>query len=221
MTTLTTPITKEIKYNHGDYDMFLNGEYVGSEASYHSAEEELDRLAFEQLDRAGIEPEMLQSATALDGGSSVEEITAEYAEALPVACDGWTNACTKTATQTLVVTWPLNDGTMFDPETLHLCDEHAAKWRQFQVTPDSAERPAADIPAPQQPRRELSTCERYSTPPSLALWGADTPECPTCGQRHDAILNCPGRTIPVAQCANCDGTHHIQRCPGVWRALTG
>lgn len=26
---------------------------------------------------------------------------------------------------------------------------------------------------------------------------------------------------PVTQCANCDGLHHIQRCPEVWRALTG
>lgn len=90
MTTLTTPITKEIKYNHGEYDMYLNGEYIGSEASYHSAEVELDRLAFEQLDRAGIEPEMMQSATALDGGSSQDEIAAEYAVALePVLVAAW------------------------------------------------------------------------------------------------------------------------------------
>lgn len=67
MTAITTDLIKEIRYNHGDYDMYLNGEYVGSEASYHAAEVELDRLAYEHLNRAGVEPEMLLSATVLDG----------------------------------------------------------------------------------------------------------------------------------------------------------
>lgn len=81
-------ITKEITYNRltKDYDMTLNGEYIGSERSYHSAEVELDRLAYEQLDRAGVEPELLLTATALDGGSDQDEIAAEYAEALPKPC---------------------------------------------------------------------------------------------------------------------------------------
>lgn len=70
------PITK-------DYRMDLDDEFVGYERSYHAAEVELDRLAYEQLDRAGIEPELLQTATALDGGSSPDEIAAEYAAALP------------------------------------------------------------------------------------------------------------------------------------------
>lgn len=80
MITFTTPITKEIKYSHGDYDMFLNGEYVGSERSYHSAEVELDRLAYERLDRAGGEPELALSATALDGVCTCGAVFNEYGQ---------------------------------------------------------------------------------------------------------------------------------------------
>jgi hypothetical protein len=36
-----------------DYDMFLDGRYVGSRASYHEAETELDRLAFAALTHGG------------------------------------------------------------------------------------------------------------------------------------------------------------------------
>lgn len=69
MTTLTATPVKTITYDRltGDYKMELDGEFVGYERSYHAAEVELDRLAYEQLDRAGVEPEMLLSATALDG----------------------------------------------------------------------------------------------------------------------------------------------------------
>ncbi len=79
MTTFTAAPVKAITYDRhtGDYKMELDGEFVGYAACYHAAEVELDRLAFEHLNRAGIEPEMLQSATALDGGSSVEEIAAD------------------------------------------------------------------------------------------------------------------------------------------------
>lgn len=79
--------TKEIVFDREtrDYAMYLNGEFVGYAPCYHVAEVELDRLAYERLDRAGVEPELTLSATALDGGSSVEEIAAEYAESLPIA----------------------------------------------------------------------------------------------------------------------------------------
>ena len=36
-----------------DYDMYLDGRYVGSRASYHEAETELDRLAFAALTHGG------------------------------------------------------------------------------------------------------------------------------------------------------------------------
>jgi len=44
-------MNKQITRNRAnkDYDMFLNGEYVGSRETYRDAEIELDRLAFEQL----------------------------------------------------------------------------------------------------------------------------------------------------------------------------
>lgn len=94
-------ITKEIRYSRltKDYDMLLDGEYVGSEASYHAAEVELDRLAYEQLNRAGVEPELLQSATALDGGSDADEIAAAYAEALPTCAACHTNEHAASALQ--------------------------------------------------------------------------------------------------------------------------
>lgn len=86
MTTLIATPVKTITYDRltGDYKMYLNGEFVGYAACYHVAEVELDRLAYEQLDRAGVEPELLQTATVLDGGSGQDEIAAEYAAALPV-----------------------------------------------------------------------------------------------------------------------------------------
>lgn len=42
---------KEIKRNRQtkDYDMFLNGRYVGSCGTYREAELELDRLAYDAL----------------------------------------------------------------------------------------------------------------------------------------------------------------------------
>lgn len=45
---------KEIKRNrlNKDYDMFLDGRYVGSRATHTEAQAELDRLAFEELRRA-------------------------------------------------------------------------------------------------------------------------------------------------------------------------
>lgn len=72
--------TKDIKYNHGDYDMYLDGEYVGSAACYHVAEVELDRLAYERLDRAGVEPELALTATALDGVCACGATFNEYGQ---------------------------------------------------------------------------------------------------------------------------------------------
>ena len=44
-------MTKSITYNreNRDFDMFLDGRYVGSRATYAEAEAELDRLAYEIL----------------------------------------------------------------------------------------------------------------------------------------------------------------------------
>lgn len=248
-----------------EYVAYYDGRELGAGYStHHDAEIALDAHALDLIDEG-----LTLTATELDGGSNQDEIAAEYAEALPSqaqerACDGWANACTAAVTQTLVVAWPLNDGRMHGPEVLHLCDEHAARWQQFQVkpgatddpshnliTPDPAEcpdisapRPCEDLPTAQaepeeddedddyeegDPRDEdvyappfglpapsgYRACERYSTPPSLALWGPDTPVCPKCGTHHDPVVGCPVR------CANCDKSHHIQRCPEVWRALLG
>lgn len=45
---------KQIKRNRAtaDYDMFLNGRYVGSRSTYTEAERDLNELAFETLRRA-------------------------------------------------------------------------------------------------------------------------------------------------------------------------
>lgn len=82
MTTLTAAPVKEIKYDveARDYAMYLDGELVGFKSTYHLAEIELDRLAYEQLDRAGVEPELLQSATALDGQCQCGTTFNEYGQ---------------------------------------------------------------------------------------------------------------------------------------------
>lgn len=38
-----------VRVDRTDYDMYLNGEYVGSRRSYAEAQAELDRLAYDQL----------------------------------------------------------------------------------------------------------------------------------------------------------------------------
>lgn len=47
-------MNKRISYNRDtkDFDMYLDGEYVGSRGTRAEAEAELDRLAFEGLRRA-------------------------------------------------------------------------------------------------------------------------------------------------------------------------
>ena len=44
-------MSKQVKFNRAnrDFDMFLDGRYVGSRASYAEAEAELDRLVYEAL----------------------------------------------------------------------------------------------------------------------------------------------------------------------------
>lgn len=39
----------------------------------------------------------------------------------------------------------------------------------------------------------VTACERYSTPPPLALWGPPNPLCPKCDTHHDPIVACPGQ----------------------------
>lgn len=48
-------MTKQIKFNRDtkDFDLFLNGRYVGSRATHTEAQTELDRLAFETLTHGG------------------------------------------------------------------------------------------------------------------------------------------------------------------------
>lgn len=42
---------KQVKFNRDtrDFDMYLDGQYVGSRATYTEASEELNRLVFERL----------------------------------------------------------------------------------------------------------------------------------------------------------------------------
>ena len=42
---------KQVKFNRAnrDYDMYLNGRYVGSRGTYTEAQAELDRLAYDAL----------------------------------------------------------------------------------------------------------------------------------------------------------------------------
>ena len=181
MTTLTATITKEIKYNRHtkDYDMLLNGEYVGSEASHHSAEDELDRLAFERLDRAGIEPELLQTATALDGGSNQDEIAAEYAAALdPYAPLGKCRICGAAAWR------DAGPNGLLCPSHANVLDEHERIENEalIMASLDSQIEQARDYPpktiADWRPAR--AQCERYSTPPARAdaprdAWGEMIP----------------------------------------------
>jgi hypothetical protein len=58
--------TREIKYDRltKDYAMTLNGEFVGYAASYHAAEIELDRLAFELLNSGIFMPADFETETA-------------------------------------------------------------------------------------------------------------------------------------------------------------
>lgn len=56
MATEINSTTKEVKFNRAnkDYDMFLNGRYVGSCASHREATAELDRLAYDELARVQV-----------------------------------------------------------------------------------------------------------------------------------------------------------------------
>jgi hypothetical protein len=47
-------MNKRIQFNREtrDFDAYLDEQYIGSFGSYHEAEVELDRLAYEQLRRA-------------------------------------------------------------------------------------------------------------------------------------------------------------------------
>lgn len=49
--TRNTAMTKQIKFNRSnkDFDMYLDGQYVGSRASHIEAEQALDEMAYEAL----------------------------------------------------------------------------------------------------------------------------------------------------------------------------
>lgn len=78
MTTITPAFAREIKYNRDshDYDMLLDGQYIGSARDYHSAEITLDQLIYELL-----HSDITASAHDLDSGSSDEEIAADRQQA--------------------------------------------------------------------------------------------------------------------------------------------
>ncbi len=46
-----TAIVREIRYSRHthDYDLYLDGRYVGSAATYHEAETQLDEMVYEML----------------------------------------------------------------------------------------------------------------------------------------------------------------------------
>lgn len=216
-----TPI-KTITYDRktGDYKMELDGEFVGYAACYHAAEVELDRLAYEQLDRAGVELELLQSATALDGGSSVEEIAAEYAEALPIPApetvlSGFTPYAAHLLSNPDDLRSYLHARSIDELRALaQLLGVYQPSMRRRVVlieaitpkcTLPSDDQPTdnpgdtitlpdpaecPDVCAP-QPVEDLPRCEQRAVAPSMALWGPDTPECPKCGTRHDPVVPCP------------------------------
>lgn len=166
MTTLTAAPVKTITYDRltGDYKMELDGEFVGYAACYHSAEIDLDRLAFEQIDRAGVEPELLQSATALDGGSSPDVIAAEYAAALPAVtlADVHRRLIAEPAARAADISNPFDDPRTdeerrWDEEGWTECE---GGWEKFGPHPFDASRTVRHFR-----RRLFTTCEQYSTPP--------------------------------------------------------
>lgn len=72
----TTTFLKEITYDRasGDFRATLDGNFIGFYGSYHEAECALDEVAY-NLVMDG----QCATATALDAGSSTEEIAADYA----------------------------------------------------------------------------------------------------------------------------------------------
>lgn len=208
MTTLTVApvITYRLPYDRETHDytcLVTIGDdpeqYIGSAETYLEAERKCRNYINDLL-----ASDLLQSATALDGGSSQDKIAAEYAAALPTCAACHTNDHAASTLQPAFCTECVYAMLQGRKNRLDSGHNH--------VTPDPAECP--DISAP-QPVEDLPRCEQRAVAPSLALWGPDTPECERCGQRHDPVVACPVR------CANCDKPHHIQRCPEVWRALLG
>lgn len=202
MTTLTATITKEIRYSRltKDYDMYLDGEYVGSEASYHAAEVELDRLAYEQLDRAGVEPELLQSATALDAGSDQDEIAAALAaESLTTAIhlDGETSIRTH--------------------ETQAKRDEYLRYNPSARIV-DVAALPIANF----RPTIAGPLWDQGYTSPNLPNSARDfrftVDACPVCQRllNHSIYANAAGAWLAYDWCLECDrGRLAGQSCAGI------
>ncbi len=58
-------MTKRITRTHGEYDMFADGRYIGSRASYAQAERDLDAYVFEALTHGDT-----RTATELDGAQT-------------------------------------------------------------------------------------------------------------------------------------------------------
>jgi non-canonical (house-cleaning) NTP pyrophosphatase len=131
---------KTITYDRltGDYKMELDGEFVGYEATYHLAEIELDRLAYEQLDRAGGEPELALSATALDGVCACGATFNEY---------GQCEACLALRKRLLAIITtdePVLAQLLTTPDN----DQPATDPGHNLVTPDPAECPSTTEPQP-------------------------------------------------------------------------
>lgn len=214
-TTATPVITYRLPYDATTRDhnclVTIEGEpeqSIGYAPTFHEAEKKCRQYIDDLL-----ASDLFRPASELDGGSDAAVIGDPTRDVDERYCE----RCTRVTVHRLVAKY----GTFFcgscsvcacgtlaiyggvtpccqachDQALAEMDDQPADDPSHNLTLPDVAECP--DISAP-QPVEELSTCERYSTPPSLALWGPGTPECPTCGQRHDPILKCPN---PIAVAA--------------------
>ena len=79
MTTIATAIEdgKTIQYNGDDYDMFFDGDYIGSRATLRQAEDALDEHAFSIISRGNRRPADVVPMVQVD-----DEVTAPIAMAV-------------------------------------------------------------------------------------------------------------------------------------------
>lgn len=246
--TITYEITYN-RWTH-DYDCVIRlgddpMQYIGSRANYRDAETLCVTHKRDLLNDGA-----LQTATALDGGSDQDEIAAEYAEALELAphlrertCEGLQFPCDKPVTHCIPIDLG-RDGDKQINSSLKLCDEHAAEWQSWNPPPSGLPGPCP--PPADDEEDDGATCARFSTPLALVTdppvtlpsdcWGyADTCHnpatqilivvvsdaaeialCDACAAKWRKL-----HVVLPPVCGNCDKPHHIQRCPEVWRALTG
>ena len=66
MTTTAATTGKQIEYNGDDYDMFFDGEYIGSRGTRHEAEQALDAHAYSLISRGNRRPVEVAPMVAVD-----------------------------------------------------------------------------------------------------------------------------------------------------------